>query len=309
MVWQVENPQRVELRYYGEVWQRTGEDWPEAKITLSTARPAVGGRAPELGPWVLNFVPPPVSGRGEDRRGEKLQYAPALEPPEEISEEILKKEAKIAVSQARASGTSVLFEIKEKKEVPSDGSPHKFTIAIDQFKPEMRYEAIPKLSPYAYLHSKVKNEAEYPLLAGPVNIFMGPDFIGKSRIENIAPTEEFSLYLGVDEGIKIERDLVKKEKSKVGFLSKKEKVYYFYKTTITSYKKEKVTLSISDQLPTSRDKEIVITDVKINPQPKEQKAEKGELRWEFELAPQEKREITLEFSVEYPFGREVLGLF
>jgi uncharacterized protein (TIGR02231 family) len=309
----VEKPHKIELRYYGEVSQRTGEDWPEADIILSTARPAIGGRAPELDQWVLGFVPPPVYGLDEkDVRGGRVgARKPSIEAPKERSverfEEVL--EAEFATSQIRAAGTSVLFEIDEKKEVPSDGSPHKFTVAINKFTPEMNYEAVPKLSSYAYLHCSVKNEVEYPLLAGAVSIFMGPDFIGKSRIDNIAPTEEFPLYLGVDEGIKIKRDLVKKEKSKRGFLTKKEKVYYHYKTTITSYKSDKVSLRLKDQLPISQDKEIVVTDVKIIPKPKEHKQEEGEILWDLELSPKEKREISLEFSVEYPLGKEVFGLF
>jgi uncharacterized protein (TIGR02231 family) len=307
----VDKPHMIELRYYGEVVQRTGEDWPEADIILSTARPAIGGRAPELDNWVLGFVPPPLySVDGVPIRGGKAdKKIPARKPSITKELEIPEEVAHFATSQIRAAGTSVLFEIDEKKEVPSDGSPHKFTVAINKFTPEMNYEAVPKLSSYAYLHCSVKNEVEYPLLAGPVSIFMGPDFIGKSRIDNIAPTEEFPLYLGVDEGIKIKRDLVKKEKSKRGFLTKKEKVYYFYKTTITSYKNDKVSLTLKDQLPVSQDKEIVVTDVKINPKPKEQKKEKGEVLWDLELSPKEKIEISLEFSVEYPLGKEVFGLF
>jgi uncharacterized protein (TIGR02231 family) len=305
------NPNKVELRYYGEVWQRTGEDWPEARVTLSTARPAVGGRAPELITWALNYIPQWYGQENEENRRIMLRGAlkdkPAAKPsPKKLEEDAV---ARLETAQVRSAGTSVLFEIDERKEVSSDGSPQKFTIAIDQFKPKMQYNAVPKLTPYAYLHSKVKNEAEYPLLAGPVNIFMGPDFIGKASIDNVAPTEEFPLYLGVDEGIKIKRDLIKKEKSKVGFLTKKEKIHYTYKTTITSFKKNKVKLSILDQVPVSQNKEIVITDVKITPTPKENKTDQGELQWEFEISPKEELEIILEYSVEYPNGKEIAGLF
>jgi len=178
-----------------------------------------------------------------------------------------------------------------------------------QFKPVMRYEAVPKLSPYAYLHSTVKNEEDYPLLAGPVSLFMGPDFIGKSRISNVAPTEEFPLDLGIDERIKIKRELVKKETEKVGIFSTKERVLYVYKTTITSFKKEKIVLTLKDQHPVSQNKEIVVSNVEFNPRPSKEDPNKGELLWEFELSPQEKREITLQFSVEYPPGKGIAGLF
>ena len=296
------NPQKVDLQYYGEVWQRTGEDWPEAKISLSTARPSIGGRTPELTPWYLNFY---LYQESKDERlfglKEKMSEGEELQAPAEVTQ--------FDKAKIRESGTSVLFEIAEKKEVLSDGNPQKFTIAMDQFKPVMRYEAVPKLSPYAYLHSTVKNEEDYPLLAGPVSLFMGPDFIGKSRISNVAPTEEFPLDLGIDERIKIKRELVKKETEKVGIFSTKERVLYVYKTTITSFKKEKIVLTLKDQHPVSQNKEIVVSNVEFNPRPSKEDPNKGELLWEFELSPQEKREITLQFSVEYPPGKGIAGLF
>ena len=40
----------------GEVRQRTGEDWSNVRLTLSTARPSVSARLPELDPWFIEFV-------------------------------------------------------------------------------------------------------------------------------------------------------------------------------------------------------------------------------------------------------------
>ena len=48
----------VELAYNGIVRQFTGEDWKNVALTLSTARPALGGGAPKNRPWFVDvFVP------------------------------------------------------------------------------------------------------------------------------------------------------------------------------------------------------------------------------------------------------------
>src|SRR5690606_19048540 len=39
------------------VQQRTGEDWRDAALTLSTARPASGASAPTLDPSIVDFLP------------------------------------------------------------------------------------------------------------------------------------------------------------------------------------------------------------------------------------------------------------
>jgi uncharacterized protein (TIGR02231 family) len=43
----------VTLGYFGMVHQNTGEDWKDVALTLSTARPGLGGAAPQIVPWSL----------------------------------------------------------------------------------------------------------------------------------------------------------------------------------------------------------------------------------------------------------------
>jgi len=44
--------------YYGLIKQSTGEDWLDAKLSLSTANPSIGGCVPELGVQLLKFKQP-----------------------------------------------------------------------------------------------------------------------------------------------------------------------------------------------------------------------------------------------------------
>ncbi|AEV33301.1 hypothetical protein Oweho_2329 [Owenweeksia hongkongensis DSM 17368] len=48
----------LKIEYKAKVYQKTGEDWGDVKITLSTGNPYESGRLPELDPWYLNFVNP-----------------------------------------------------------------------------------------------------------------------------------------------------------------------------------------------------------------------------------------------------------
>ena len=49
---------QVELSYNGIVRQTTGEDWKDVTLTLSTARPGLGGGAPKNRPWFVDVVVP-----------------------------------------------------------------------------------------------------------------------------------------------------------------------------------------------------------------------------------------------------------
>jgi len=39
---------KLELSYYGNIFNRTDEDWNDVSVSLSTARPSIGGTPPEL---------------------------------------------------------------------------------------------------------------------------------------------------------------------------------------------------------------------------------------------------------------------
>lgn len=55
----------TQLVQIGEVRQGTGEDWSNVRLTLSTARPSVSARLPELDSWFIDFRHP---GRYDGKR-------------------------------------------------------------------------------------------------------------------------------------------------------------------------------------------------------------------------------------------------
>lgn len=48
----------LKIHYYGGIIQQSGEDWPEAMLSLSTATPSVGGNLPTLGTTKISFDRP-----------------------------------------------------------------------------------------------------------------------------------------------------------------------------------------------------------------------------------------------------------
>ncbi len=59
----------VDLAYFGLVRNATGEDWNDVALTLSTARPALGGSSVEPSPWILDVLRPVVVPAPRQARG------------------------------------------------------------------------------------------------------------------------------------------------------------------------------------------------------------------------------------------------
>jgi uncharacterized protein (TIGR02231 family) len=71
------------------------------------------------------------------------------------------------------------------------------------------------------------------LLPGKANIFRDNIFVGTTQLENIAPGQEFKLNLGIDEGLKIERDLVERQVDKK-LIGNQRRITYSYRLIITN---------------------------------------------------------------------------
>jgi uncharacterized protein (TIGR02231 family) len=307
---------KVELVSYGIVRQNTGEDWEDVEVSLSTAKPAIGGRMPYVDPWFLRAYHPPAPLRMEKvpfkakARGGDIGYQYAAFVEEELRKEDI---SGVKYAQPEERGTAVVYQIAQKRTIKADGSEHKLPIFSQVLEAEFKYSTYPRRSLFAYLGSRVRNTQNLQLLKGKVNIFLEGDFVGTSSIDNIGPGEEFDLYLGVDENVKVKRELIEKKIDDVllaGIPSPTRRITFKYKTTIENYKNKKIKVIFFEAMPVSQDERIKVKIGKANvaPQKKDWKDRKGIWRWELELKPQEKKEIIYTFSIEHPRNMQVEGL-
>lgn len=58
--------QPINLKYKASVFQNTGEDWKDIKLTLSTGDPQLGGEKPTISSWYLGQLPPYMVKKEKD---------------------------------------------------------------------------------------------------------------------------------------------------------------------------------------------------------------------------------------------------
>ncbi|MBH8575295.1 mucoidy inhibitor MuiA family protein [Nostocaceae cyanobacterium CENA369] len=301
----------VHLSYLAEVSQSTGEDWINVALTLSTAKPGLGTLPPKLQPWYIDTPsPPPMVRRRQLTASPSL---PTLAAPDaeanwqedEVAEDSLIS-AEIVVAEVSKQGSVVTFQLSGGGNIPSDGTPHKTTIFNDDYPCSFNYVAMPRLVSFVYLQANVKNSSNgATLLLGKANIFRDNIFVGTTKLENIAPGQEFKLNLGIDEGLKIERELVERQVDKK-LMSNQRRITYSYRLVITNLLNQETNLTITEQLPVSRNEQIKVRLIRSNPQI--QLGEMAILEWVLTIPPNEKREISYQFTLEYPPELTVIGL-
>ncbi|MBI9108975.1 MAG: mucoidy inhibitor MuiA family protein [Spirochaetales bacterium] len=304
---------QMNITYNAMVSQATSEDWNDVHLKLSTAQPQVDGTIPKLYPWHINMYSPKqlyskaaapmrmkktIMGESEvcEEPGEMMKASMSIAPPESIVE---------------TQATSVVFAPAGTNTIVSDNTPYRVTVLIKDFPAEFRYESVPKLSPYTYLKAKVKNNSEYPLLAGDSNIFMDNNFVANAYLKTVAPEEEFWTSLGIDEGIKVERKFIRKYEKEEGLISKKTKFIYEYRLIIENKRKTSEDLILQEQIPITGHQDITVELIapKINKESSSLKlTDENIIEWQLLPDAGEKIEFPFSFSIDYPRNSQVAGL-
>ena len=301
----------AELTFRAMVRQQTGEDWNNVDLTLSTARPSVGGAPPELHPWQISLyrpqpvmtetmmaAPAPYSMAKKASRAQ-MDYA----VPE--SAEAEESQAAFVTAQISDEQSSISFRIPRTLDVPSDGASHGTVVAAEQLSVNLEYMALPKLSPAVFLRSEMINQAPYPLLPGKVNTFVGNRYTGSSRLKKIATGEKFDLFFGSDDQVTVKREELKQHKE--AGLFGKNRVSYRYRIELGNFRKEPLTLTLRDQLPVAGDEEIKMSLEEPSLKPAEVKSD-GTVIWSIPMSAGEKKALTFGILVEYPKDKEITGL-
>jgi uncharacterized protein (TIGR02231 family) len=214
--------------------------------------------------------------------------------------------AKVATAQIESSGAAVTYRVARPVAVPSDGSPHRTTVTTLDLGARLDYITAPKLAQEAYLRARIKNASAFVLLPGWANIFHDADFVGKTHLATIAPNEEFEAQLGVDGRIKIERELRARTVDKT-LIGNTRRTQFAYAITLTNLLPAPARVTVFDQLPVARHEAIKVKLHDVTPRPAEQ-SDLNILKWEIELKPGEKRELSFAFTVEHPREMTVIGI-
>jgi uncharacterized protein (TIGR02231 family) len=309
---------RTELISYAVVKQNTGEEWQDVNLTLSTAKINISGKMPEINPWFLKPYEPrmPYEEKSNRLMRQKASGAMAIERDDVAYLRTAELGDNLAVNQyaqAEEKGVSAVYNITRPATIKSDGQDSRFPVSSQNLDSVFKYSSYPRFSLYAYLFSRVTNSKDLQLIGGRVNVFLDGDFVGASAIENIGPQEEFDLYLGVDENVKIKREEVEKKVDDVliaGIASSTKKTSFKYKLSVENYKNNKIKVELFEAMPVSQNDRIKVTlgNVSIQPVQKDWKDKKGIWKWEFELEPKAKQEIIYTYIVEHPREMQVEGL-
>jgi uncharacterized protein (TIGR02231 family) len=293
---------RLAVSYLAEITQQTDEDWPAAELVLSTSRRGRRHTLPELSPWYI-------------RRAEPVPHA--LAAPAGAEKAVLRMSPRAAVGRLAAAEAPLAAEpietsagqayrVARPLAVPADGGPHKTLIGRFELDARLDYLTVPVLAAEAYARATAINSSSLLLLPGLVRVFRGTQFAGQTALETVAAGEEFELQLGVDDQIRVERELRRRSTTKA-VIGGTRTIDIGYEITVENHRPGTATVSVHDHIPVSADGDIKVRLREVSPDPAEQ-TDLGELSWDLSLDGGQTATIRYRFTVEHPAQVVVAGL-
>ncbi|WP_243337809.1 mucoidy inhibitor MuiA family protein [Anaeromyxobacter soli] len=307
------DPERatMELTFLGSVWQRTGEDWSEVKLAVSTAEPARGVYVPELEPVYLTERRD-VHTLGVARRAPAGAPAPpqgALAPAPAPGGAEVEQDVELAAASVEQGLLSAAFTAPRRESVDGAGQARKIALQRFPLRAELVRIAAPRREAATFLTAKAVNETGFPLLPGLAGIYVGDEFVGRAPIALTPPGGELELAFGVDDRIEVERKVLERKRLTAGLLSKDDVQRYRVRIEVKNRYATPVAVRLLDLVPVSRDERIKVAILDGSTAPAREDPERPGVRiHELALGARESKVVELRYEVRTPRGLAIAGL-
>ena len=297
------------------VAQRTGEDWSDVTLAVSTVRTRGGAQAQDVETQKLAFVDdqPVEILRGRKKKAARFQAesdvaaragAPAAAPAPAPAPMLQAEESQASVE---AGAFQASFRIPGRVTVASGGATKTLRIAGAAPSPTLSARAAPSLEEAAYLTARFTLDEEAPLLPGEVNLFRDGAFAGTTSLKLIPPGEPVDLGFGVDDRVKITRAPVKRKENEPTWFGQTKIDARDFRTVVKNLHTFPIKVAVTDRVPISENAAIVVETLPQTTAPTEKQVgdKRGVMGWTFDLAPGETKELRLAWRVKWPAEREI----
>ncbi len=207
------------------------------------------------------------------------------------------------------------FDVETRVDVPSDGVWHTVPVFSAPVGLNAEYVCVPSMEPRAFRTVKVENRTPHALLAGPVDITLGEEFLMTSPLPTLAPGATQRLGLGVEESIKVSRN-TRFDEASGGVFGGANVLTHHVRVELANRTAQRVTVEVLERVPavpSAAEKDIKVDEAEVKPAwskrallPGETPVA-GERAWKVTLQPGETQTLNATWAVRIPSSKMLVG--
>jgi hypothetical protein len=205
------------------------------------------------------------------------------------------------------------YDVEARMDVPSDGVWHTVSVFSAPVGLVAEYLCVPSMEPQVFRTVMVENRTPHALLAGPVDVTLGDEFLMTSPLPTLAPGATQRLGLGVEESIKVSRNTRFDEAS--GGVFGGTVLTHRVSLEVANRLGRPVTVELRERVPVvpNGEKDIKIEETEVKPAwraptplPGETPVD-GERAWRVTLKAGEKQSLDAAWVVKIPSSKMLQG--
>ncbi|WP_243403364.1 DUF4139 domain-containing protein [Sphingobacterium haloxyli] len=294
----------LQIVYKANISQRTGVDWQQVNLRLSTSNPSQGGVAPTLSPWHL-YYQQDLSAALQDRAaGVQIQgVAKQAKIADNILEEVtVAPQALNDYVQQVENQLNTTFDIDIPYTIASNGKQHAVNLKEYTHPASYQYYVAPRINQEVFLLAELIDYENLNLVPGQANVIFENMLVGKTFINPNEATDTLKLSLGRDKMISVKREKIN-DLSSSRLIGSSRMQTAIYEITIKNNKKAPVMLTLQEQYPLSTDKSMDITleesgGGEIN-------KDTGIITWKLNIPAGDTQKLKFGYSIKHPKDKRV----
>ncbi|MET9954095.1 mucoidy inhibitor MuiA family protein [Streptomyces sp. NPDC006339] len=280
------------------VWQRTGEDWSDVRLTLSTARSSLATEPPRLVEDRLTLRDRSAAERRtvdvELREEEIGTLGPDAVPgPQEPA-------GPAGLPGVDDGGEVRVMSAPAPVSVAGDGRAHRVPLSAFTTAVSGEFACSPELSPSVVHLVRFANRSGHALLAGPVDLVRGGGFTGRATLDFTAPGAAAELAFGSSDDCRVVR--YAEESRETSGLTQRTVVTRTVRLHLSRFsapgERGDRLVVLRERIPVSEVAEVAVRvrEERCSPAP-DAVDDEGVVRWEVALPPGGRRTVTLVYEV------------
>ncbi|RKG90884.1 DUF4139 domain-containing protein [Corallococcus sp. CA049B] len=206
------------------------------------------------------------------------------------------------------------FDAEAVADVPSDGAWHTVPMLTVPLELKAEYVCVPSVEPRVFRTVRLDNASPHPLLAGPVDVTLGDEFLMTSPMPTLGPGETQRLGLGVEEALQVARN-TRFDEASGGMFGNSTVLTHHVSVEVANHLSRAANIAISERIsavPESQ-KDIKVEEAEVappwqkpTPLPGEEAVE-GERVWRVSVPAGEKRSMKATWVVKLPASKMLNG--
>ncbi|AVS64914.1 hypothetical protein C8245_03680 [Paracidovorax avenae] len=298
----------VVLERLAVVAQRSGEDWNDVRLALTTQAPARATAGPRPGTWTVDVAAPPEQQARLERMPRPL---PAPAPTAAVASVDAAEDPLPDFNVTALAGSyATRFEVPQRLSVPASGQRTTLLLGTHDAAARLVTRTVPAQRETAYLVAEIAPPAgAWP--AGTVGLYRDGAFVGQGRLDFASAPDAggpggrtVPLWFGPDDLVVVQAETPRTTTGTAGFtgatVERRTQLAYRIENRHTT----PITLQVIDTAPVSRNAKIEV-ESRYAPPPLTTAWEgtAGTVAWQQPLAPGAEVRFTAEHLVRH--GKDV----